>query len=223
MNGLTLQDPPPRETQRRNPCSGFTLIELAIAVAVVFIGVLSLFALITSGLDESGKAVADTQAAMFAESVFNGLGAISQREATNNVGWRQEWNAIANKKPITLPAPVWRGADPTRATNYTVIATKPLPPPRLPDVQTLVFSNYAFRVDVTLPGHEELAKLTTYALRYILVVGNSGQFDLATTGPASTPNVIIPVRLYVWDGQFGQSDTNQALVFYTEFDNPGDL
>jgi len=31
------------------------------------------------------------------------------------------------------------------------------------------------------------------------------------------------VTLKVWEGEFGSSAEEDALIFYSEFDNPGDL
>lgn len=219
MNAETGQSQAEQGAQSRRVGAGFTLIELAIAVAVVFVGILALFALITSGLDESGKAVADTQSALFAESVFNGLGAMSQRAATNNLSWRQEWNSIAAKTTlVTLPAPAWKGSDPTRGMVYSITADVIPARPPMPAPRTIVFTNFAFRVT----GEPAI---TTYALRYLLLIGNTNamQFPLATSGATVWDNVVIPARLSVWDGEYGITDTNNALTFYTEFDNPGDL
>ena len=86
----------------RSRRAGFTLLEVAIAIAVVVIGVLALFALISAGLNASGKAVADTQAAMFADSVFNGIKAVSLKasdegkDANGNVAWRVFWQDFKN-------------------------------------------------------------------------------------------------------------------------------
>ena len=106
--------------RRRAGGAGFTLVELAIAVAVVFTGVLALFALITAGLESSAKAVADTQGALFADDVFNRLGAENQKAAeagvvppnnpnSGTVMWRKFWTDFATRATnITVAAwPVW--------------------------------------------------------------------------------------------------------------------
>ncbi len=192
--------------------SGFTLIELAIAIAVVFIGVLALFALITTGLEESGKAVAETQSSMFADSVFNALGAGQQAAAergivAGNVVWRQYWAQVAGGSNITITPPAWQTAATPTPVSYDVIARGTHPSSH---IRTLVFSNYAHRV----AGQP-------------IVVNNALRYSLWVTPPPGAitvpANAIVPVRLQVWDGEFGTTDDSRAMNFYTEFDNPGDL
>jgi prepilin-type N-terminal cleavage/methylation domain-containing protein len=50
--------------------SGFTLVEVVLAILVVALGVLSVFTLFPTGLRASEDTVADTRAGMFAEAVF---------------------------------------------------------------------------------------------------------------------------------------------------------
>lgn len=54
-------------------CSGFTLIEVSLAILVVALGLLSVFSLFPSGLRASEDEVADTRAGLFAETVLNGI------------------------------------------------------------------------------------------------------------------------------------------------------
>jgi prepilin-type N-terminal cleavage/methylation domain-containing protein len=53
--------------------NGFTLVEIALALLVVSLGMLAIFGLFPSGLDASRRAVDDTYAAFFADEVFNGF------------------------------------------------------------------------------------------------------------------------------------------------------
>jgi prepilin-type N-terminal cleavage/methylation domain-containing protein len=64
--------------------TGFTLIEVALSIAVLALGVLALYTLLSTALDTSAKAKADSQAAMFADGVFNAPGAIHARGRTGN-------------------------------------------------------------------------------------------------------------------------------------------
>jgi prepilin-type N-terminal cleavage/methylation domain-containing protein len=52
--------------------SGFSLVEVSLALLVAGIGLLAVFALFPSGLDLNKKAIDETQLSMFAEEVFNG-------------------------------------------------------------------------------------------------------------------------------------------------------
>ncbi len=53
--------------------SGFTLIEVSLAVLVIGLGLLTVFSLFPSGLRSAEDGAADTHAGLFAESVMNGL------------------------------------------------------------------------------------------------------------------------------------------------------
>jgi Tfp pilus assembly protein PilV len=73
--------------------SAFTLIEIALAILLIALGILAMFSLLGAGLDTSNKASADAQAAIFADSVFNSLRAESQRaaEAELNNAHPESW------------------------------------------------------------------------------------------------------------------------------------
>ena len=53
--------------------SGFTLVEVSLAVLVVGLGLLTLFSLFPSGLRSGEDALADTRAALFASVVLEGM------------------------------------------------------------------------------------------------------------------------------------------------------
>jgi prepilin-type N-terminal cleavage/methylation domain-containing protein len=55
---------------------GFTLVETALAILVVSVGMLAIFSLFPSGMISSKQASDDTYAAMFADEVFNGIRAL---------------------------------------------------------------------------------------------------------------------------------------------------
>jgi len=184
--------------------TGFTLIEIALAIAVVGIGVLAAFALITTGLDSSARASEETQAAFFADATFNTLRAYSTQEArsgTNNFG--VFWNEFAagastRKLPVAFPR-VWKKNIVGRTfMNFTGGS-----------LQTNIFENLALKDGTTVTG----IKNTT--LRY--------QFDVTpATASEQTPR---SVTLYVWPGKGNDSATatTNAFVFYSEFAYAGNL
>ncbi|MGI6087692.1 MAG: type IV pilus modification PilV family protein [Kiritimatiellia bacterium] len=53
--------------------SGFSLVEITLALMVVAIGILSVMSLFPVGLDQNMRSIADTQMALFADDVFQGL------------------------------------------------------------------------------------------------------------------------------------------------------
>lgn len=56
---------------------GFTLVEVALAMLVVGIGIMAVFGLFPGGIEAGRRAVNETQAALFAEEVFAGYRAMS--------------------------------------------------------------------------------------------------------------------------------------------------
>ncbi len=76
----------------RKVAEGFTLVEVALALLVLSIGLLALFGLFPTGLQMNKQAIDETQAAMFAEEVLNGVRA---QAAT------QRWDRI--RTSIRLP------------------------------------------------------------------------------------------------------------------------
>lgn len=82
--------------QRR---AGFTLVEIALALLVTSIGLLGLFAIFPAGVQMNKMAVDETQAAMFAEQVLNGIKAQAATSA---------WSRVKNNVNLPPPTPdVW--------------------------------------------------------------------------------------------------------------------
>lgn len=223
----------------RPTSAAFTLVELAIAVAVVFTGVLALFSLITSGLDSSARAVADTQAALFADDVFNGLSAANLEAAEAGVSpapevasggggtlyWRKFWHDFghqATNLPLSANV-IWQQMTIPSARPPTAPIMVRAGTPGNAEIYSVRYATKALHIG-------GVTNILNHALRYRLVVdlgasGNpSGSGWYTFTGATRTQvlaNTNVLVTLYVWDGEFG--GTNDPLVFYTEYDNPGDL
>lgn len=187
---------------------GFTLIEIAMAIVVVAIGVLAVFSLLSAGLDASSRAIADTQGAMFADNVFNALRAESLSSAKDynpfppavTNGWNDFWLAFTGGSDtnITVAAgPAW------------VLGPGYVQPIKPGSVETLVFKNKTLRGST-------INDVQNYALRYRLTVqpASGGWTPTVWTNTAK-------VTLEVWAGQYGS--TANPLVFYSEFYNPGGL
>jgi len=218
-------------SNRRNGKQGFTLLEVAIAVFVIVIGVLALFALMSAGLDSSARAVADTQAAMYADNVFNGLHAVTLREARRgdngkdpggNYYWRMFWHDFASGSTnILIAAPdVWIGervhpaAQPQR---LTILGTGD---GTVGTVETIRFENR--------PQHDSgVQGVVNHALRYRIDIrradGTLVKDSLQGEWYADADNERIGVELRVWDGEFGDVEQQDPILLYTEFDNPGTL
>jgi len=236
MKDAHIRDTPvtivPRQTHRTCGTNGFTLMEVALAVSVVVIGLMALFALVSSGLDSSTLAVKDTHAAIFADNVYNGIRAASQARAekgydrnTGDVHWRVFWREFAHgETSITVAASqVW---DP-QSPSFEILASQWKPGPRgqpptyEPLIRTNRFDNKP-QHDITRSGDP----LVNHAVRYRLEIRPG---DFIDPNKQSTwikwdrglENTNLSVTLLVWPGEFGS--TNDPIVFYSEFDNPGDL
>ena len=73
-------------TSPRRRRSGFSLIEVTLALLVVGVGLVALLGLFPVGLRESGLATADTSQSIFANSVLNAIHA-NAGEITNSTVW----------------------------------------------------------------------------------------------------------------------------------------
>jgi uncharacterized protein (TIGR02598 family) len=64
--------------------AGFTLIEIALALLVVSIGIMAVLGLFPAGLDANRRAIEETRAAIFADDVMN-----SYRAASRRIPWQE--------------------------------------------------------------------------------------------------------------------------------------
>lgn len=81
--------------------AGFSLIEVAIALMVLSIGIVAAIGLMPGGLENSKKATDDTQVSLFADSVLNTVRSIASDRTTT-------WASIANGLEIEVVAPnIW--------------------------------------------------------------------------------------------------------------------
>ncbi|TFH14741.1 MAG: hypothetical protein E4H02_09325 [Lentisphaerales bacterium] len=196
-----------RRAKRHAEEEGFTLVELALAIIVVAIGVLAVAALISAGLDLSAKAIADTQSAIFADSLFNVLRCKSLTEAEQSTGdvdkFVEFWIRLRNNQTsVTVVADEAWGTVCTESiggvgpvNNVLVASAGP---------HTLIYR------------HEDDTNLVSHVLRYDLDV------DLLYGDTVQWSNRAM-CTLRVWEGEFGSTADDNAIMFYSEFVNPGDL
>ena len=65
-------NPTPPNTKQRAVVAGFSLVEVALALMVVSVGLLSLVGLLPVSLDMSRKSIDDSQLGLFGENMMNG-------------------------------------------------------------------------------------------------------------------------------------------------------
>ncbi len=179
----------------QTPSRGIVMIEAALAVLVLAVGVLAAYALFRSGLEHVERARQDTLAALFADQAFQALEAagLLAAESRSPGGWEGFWNAFqAGETSVTLAAAfVWD------------------PPPQLEiaaeEPRCIVFTN--------APLHTELpVRLTECAVRYRCRV------DLRGPEPDWTNRAAL--LLEVWPGEWGSTQSVKASAFYREFRRP---
>jgi type II secretory pathway pseudopilin PulG len=175
--------------------SAFTLIEIALAILLIALGILAMFSLLGAALDTSNKASADAQAAIFADSVFNSLRAESLRAAeqgldvTNADAWVNFWNSFSNGV-TTIPvacAAMWG------------------------DGNLVIRNGGPYTESFTNNYGTSLTNVVNHSLRYTIHAGLEPHLYRA--------NVV----LKVWEGQFGPTSDTNALRFYSEFRKEGDI
>ena len=84
--------------------SGFSLVEVALAMLVASVGLMSVMALFPSSMESGKKAIDEAQCALFAEEIFAGFQSKMSLTGTT-------WNSINNLE-IGAPAPdMWNNGD----------------------------------------------------------------------------------------------------------------
>ena len=89
---------------QRSAVRGFTLVEVALSLLVISVGIVVLVGLFPAGLKANKASIDETRMALFAEEVLNGV-----RAASRDIPW--DW--LVNDGPFfSLPAPapdIWSG------------------------------------------------------------------------------------------------------------------
>lgn len=88
--------------------SGFTLVEVALALLVIGIGVVAVFGLFPAGMEAGRQTINETQAAQFAEEVFNAYRALAT--ITN-------LTVVAGAQVSVAATPQWSAPDPIVPDN----------------------------------------------------------------------------------------------------------
>ena len=84
-----------RRPERELCAAGFVLMELALAIFVLAVGILGMVILLNDSMSRGKRAAADTRQALFAQSVFQGLHAVSF-SAQQGGRWTNFWYDFAD-------------------------------------------------------------------------------------------------------------------------------
>ena len=197
--------------------SGFTLMEVTLAIAVVAVGVMALFALMSGGLDFSAEAVEDTNSATFANNVFHSLQSKSSMEAANDVtGWDAFWYRFKHRQTnVTVAAPMlWNRVRPLPGLGLP-FRQVPLSIHGDGDRYSLKYINQSLHDSGT-------TNIVNHVIRYVIDVEFRDDIVYPSSLPPNMTNVA-EVTLKVWADEFGSTNDSDAIIYYTEIDNPGDL
>jgi Tfp pilus assembly protein PilV len=169
--------------------AGFLMLEVAVALSVLAIGLVALFALLGTGLDSGTRAAAESRAALFARGALAGLRAESDRAAEAGA-WETFWREFA-AGTRTMPVPAedaWAHAA-ELALRAGALATN-------------LYRNESYHGSAA-------TNIVDHVLRYRL--------DVELTGPDTGWTNRAAVVLRVWDGEFGSTGAQRAVEFYTEY------
>jgi prepilin-type N-terminal cleavage/methylation domain-containing protein len=104
----------PSQLPHRKTRRGFTLVEVALALLVVAVGLTAMLGLFPVGLKENQRAIDEARSAMFAEEVFNSIRAYILVR-----GWQTGWAELSGGTAIPGVAPAMY-KDPLSATRIVV-------------------------------------------------------------------------------------------------------
>ena len=190
---------PAKYPEQAGPISriaGVVMIEVALAILVLAIGVLSVFLLFSRGLDQSTQAIADTQTALFADSVLGGLRATARRtaESATPMAWEHFWEDFSQGHTGLLVAAdyIWKYPIEIRGDG----------------LYTNIYTNLSFHAT-------SVTNIIDHALRY--------RINIQYIHPFTDYTNKVAITLSVWPGQYGPTNSAQAEIFYSEYRNPDEI
>ena len=172
------------------------MIETVLAVAVLSMGILSLFILFSGGLDLGIPATADTRTAMFADNTLEGLRAESDLAASED-RWIRFWEDFSTGTTNVAAASPYLWTNPVPV----IIGDNRL--------HTNIFKAAPLRTGTSISNVVELA------LRYRL------KAEFVPEHAVETNNVAVTLK--VWPGEEGSTNDSDANIFYSWFNINGGL
>lgn len=141
-----------------NRQSGFSLVEVALAMLVFAVGILTIIGLFPEGLRLNKRSIDDTRMALFADEVMGGYLAWSSVDA---------WDAWQSRSIDALAVDVWENSNDLAIESGTNLVNR-YRPKCFPDLEDYVVS---FRVDVDDIGGGRA--------KYIRLEAKNGEFNAA--------------------------------------------
>jgi prepilin-type N-terminal cleavage/methylation domain-containing protein len=184
--------------------SGFSLIELTLAVFVFAVGVLTVFLLLGQGLDDGNATGRYTRMAQFGEDVFEALEErseyYSEHPGEDGDKWYQFWESFASGSTSIVVA-----AGSTNGVWADVLSVTGV------GTQTNRF--------VLHPWYStEATGIVSHVMRYKIKV----QLDpYYSTFAFTTWTNLARVTLRIWEGQYGRYDDRDSVLFYAWYTDHG--
>jgi hypothetical protein len=132
----------------RNARGGFSIVEIALAMLVVGVGLMGVFALFPLGADANRKAIEETQIGIFAEYVLNGF-----RYEAEEVPWSQVADVPSFRIAPLGSGFIWR--NPPEIEAGPGVKTAVYAVERDPTIEEMAF-RYEFRVFETVAGRPKV-------------------------------------------------------------------
>lgn len=178
------------ELKHTDPRAGFNLIEIALAIFVLSLGLLAVFGLFPHGLGMADIARQETQSGMFADYVFGGL-----RAAAADADWTAEGFNFRNDISFNSPH--------IQSVNSSDHAVGHYDP-----------GDDADRKLVEFPAHGDAGRHQTY-VRYRLELRSKGDPEGTDLEAGDDAEGVGRALLTVWPGRTG----DDYHKYYTEFYN----
>jgi prepilin-type N-terminal cleavage/methylation domain-containing protein len=126
---------------------GFSLVEVALALLVVGVGLLAVFGLFPTGMDANRRAVQETQMALFADYVMDGFRALASAVP---------WSEVAEDNGafyLEVPAPdMWSGGGALRVMPGEGMKSLVYTPVAKPDIEEISL-RYEVRIGLVDQGN----------------------------------------------------------------------
>jgi len=136
--------------------SGFSLVEISLALLIIAIGMLAILGMFPSGLDQNARSISDTHAALFAGEVFSGL----RVQAETN--WQGIGNTITNL-PAAAGSANWYDSDVLDVQLDNQIHTNIY---RHPDNTNMIDHSFRYRMTLTTNGQIKAVTLRFWPGQY---------------------------------------------------------
>ena len=197
MNKKSHRTPAGREKR----ASGFTLIEITLALLVVSTGILAIMAIFVSGMDQGRRSTVEDRMASFGEVVLAGI----RHNADRN------WTNFASADiPPAIGDDLWSAGFRVKTPNGTSGGTEIFAPGDYGGPGTNFLASAVF-TKKAVPGMADHAfRYTIIATNVVITNVDSGTLKFAVTNKG--------VILYMFQGEFGGAE-NPDMWSYTELFN----